>query len=842
MTPRVLLLFAVLTVPAARAAAQAARPDSVTVRAGPRYAAGGLHRFLFGAEYRSLWTLPLRVETLDLGTFAGGLTPTTAGGGLQTKSLRFRGGDGFQYGFRSVDKDPAVLPPEFEGTFVADLVADQTSAQHPFAVSVVPALLEAAGILRTEPRLVVLPDDPALGTFRERFAHTLGYLERRAIVEEGRPGFAGALEILETDDFFALTARGPADLVDARQLLLARLFDVWIGDWDRHPGQWSFARFSNRPPHVWTAIPEDRDQAFARYDGLLLGIVRLSAPFLLNFGPSYGNPVGAGWNGRELDRRFLTYLPDAAWDSVAAELAARLPDPVIEAAVRRLPPEAYGVEGRRLAEVLKQRRDGLPDFARRLRAALLTEAELHATDAAEAVTITREAGGGVTVAFAEVGRPASPYVRRRFDPALTKDLRIYLHGGADRVLVRGSGGRITVRLVGGGAATVVDSSTGPPVRFYAAAGDEAAGPGRMRVDRRDDVGPAPVRPYRYYRDWGSVWQPTGWLAFGPDVGLFVGPGAQHTDFGFRKHPFATRTRFRGGWAFGAMTGRADLDLDAHRENSRVRTTLYARVSGIEVVRYSGPGNETVLTEDDEYYRVRQQQYLAIPALVFPLGRAAELGIGPSVEFIKTWEDDGRIVDVTQPYGAGAWGQVAARARLAWDGRDHPRYPTRGVSGRVDGAVVPAVWDVDSAYGYVDGSISGYATAGGAPGAPTLALRIGGRKVWGAYPFFASAFIGDAASARLGRQHRYAGDASAYGNAELRLRLTRFFVLLPGELGMFGLADAGRVFLEGETSNRWHTAFGGGIWMSLLQHATVLSAAVARSSEDTRVYLGTGMAF
>jgi hypothetical protein len=285
-----------------------------------------------------------------------------------------------------------------------------------------------------------------------------------------------------------------------------------------------------------------------------------------------------------------------------------------------------------------------------------------------------------------------------------------------------------------------------------------------------------------------------------------------------------------------------MDLDVRRENSRVRTTLYARVSGIEVVRYSGPGNETELTETDRYYRVRQQQYLAIPAVVLPLGPSAELAVGPSAEYVKTWEGDGRIVDVTRPYGAGAWGQVAGRARLVWDSRDHARYPTRGVFGRVDGAAIPAVWDVDSAYGFVDGSLAAYASARGVPGRPTLALRAGGRKVWGPYPFFASAFIGDAASVRLGRQHRYAGDAAAYGNAELRLRLTRFFVLLPGEFGVFGLADAGRVFLEGETSNRWHTAFGGGIWMSLLQHTTVLSASVARSSERTGFYVGTGMAF
>jgi len=839
----VLAVVATLHLPLGTGAAQESRGDSVVIEAGARYGAGWLHRWLFGTEYRELWTRPVRVEVLDLHTFAGGLTPTTAGGGFQTKSLRFRGGDGYQYGFRSVDKDPSdVLPPDLRGTFVEDLVSDQTSSQHPYAVSVTPALLEAAGILHTEPRLVILPDDPALGQHRERFANTLGYIERRAIVEPGRAGFAGALEILEWDEFFDLTARGPENLVDARALLRARLFDIWIGDWDRHPRQWTYARFSDSLPRRWIPIPEDRDQAFSRFDGLVLAIGRMSLPFVLNFGPKYGSAVGVGWNGRELDRRFLTYLPDDAWDDEAHALMARLTDSAIDAAVQRLPQEVQALDAARLAAALKQRRDHLPDIARRWRDTMLREAELHATDAAEAVAIAREPDGTVRVTIADLDHPSQPYVDRSFDPDLTRDLRIYVHGGADRVTVRGRGGSMIVRVVGGGETTVADSSTGGQLRLYATGSDRAVGPAHTKVDRGQDVGPPPQYPYRYNRDWGKAWEATGWISYGPDVGLFVGPGAQVTDFGFRKYPFASRTRFRAGWAFGATTGRADLDLTAYRANSRVRVILYARASGIEVVRYSGAGNETVLSEDEEYYRVRQQQYLALPAVVVPLGPRAEFGIGPSVEYIKTREGDGRIVDSTQPFGSGEWGQVAGRARLQWDSRDNPRYATRGLFARVDGALIPPLWDVDSTYGFVDGSVSGYVSTASVPGHPTLALRLGGHKNWGPYPFFASAFIGDASSVRLGRQHRYAGDASAYGNAELRLRLTRFFVLLPGELGVFGLADVGRVFLAGEESDRWHSAFGGGVWVSLVETSAVLSAAIARSTERTGLYIGTGMAF
>ena len=39
-----------------------------------------------------------------------------------------------------------------------------------------------------------------------------------------------------------------------------------------------------------------------------------------------------------------------------------------------------------------------------------------------------------------------------------------------------------------------------------------------------------------------------------------------------------------------------------------------------------------------------------------------------------------------------------------------------------------------------------------------------------------------------RLQRYAGDASAWGNAELRLRLFRANLLVPADVGLFGLVD------------------------------------------------------
>lgn len=49
--------------------------------------------------------------------------------------------------------------------------------------------------------------------------------------------------------------------------------------------------------------------------------------------------------------------------------------------------------------------------------------------------------------------------------------------------------------------------------------------------------------------------------------------------------------------------------------------------------------------------------------------------------------------------------------------------------------------------------------------------------------------------------RYAGDGVLHGSAELNVPLTKAFLFVPGELGLLGLFDVGRVYVE--RSRRWH---------------------------------------
>ena len=819
--------------------------DTVRVSAGAHYAAGGLHRWLFGQDYRDLWATPVRVPVLNLRTFAGGLTPTTAGGGQQTLSLRFRGQNGQEYGFRSIDKDPDVLPDVFTGTFVERVVQDQISSAHPAGPAVTAPLMEAAGIFHTDPTLVVLPDDPALGEFRDRFRGALGFIEERAITGQARP-FAGATEIVESDVLFPRLRASAADRVDARSFLRARLFDQVIGDWDRHDGQWGWARFQDRPVRRWMALPEDRDQAFVRFDGLLLSVARVASPQLVNFGERYPGAFGLNLNARDLDRLLLSGLERAAWDSTVAALQTRLTDELVRAAVGAMPPEYRAVDSARLARALLSRRDALPRAAGAFYRMLVREAELHGTDEADLVEVARRADGTIEVAIGTVAEPTAPYVARRFDPAETSEVRLYLHGGNDRVVVRGASSPIRVRISAGpGADDVVDSSGGGPLTLYSSDGDPATG--RMDVDRRawtqaEGWRSGSASP----RDWGARAQPLIWLSYGPDVGMLVGAGAFRVRYGFRNLPFASRLQFRAGWALEAQTGRAELASTVYRSNSRLRFDVMARASGIEVLNFHGFGNATLAPGPKAFYRVNHSQFMLAPAIGGPLGGHATWALGPSLKYSRTADRPGRFLATLPPlYGAGEFGLGSVSGELRVDTRDVPGAARRGVFLRVAGRVTPAVWDVTRAFSDVEGEAATYWSAGQGTVVPTLALRAGGRKVWGAYPFQESAFLGGKSTVRLGRENRFAGDAAVFGNAELRLQLAEVFLLLPGHVGLFGLGDAGRVFYAGDPagSGTWHSVVGGGVWVSLLTRASTGSVAVVRGDAGRLgVYVGGGFAF
>ena len=223
------------------------KENEIQISAGAEYQAGWLHNFLFGKHWRDVWTTPLKTKILDIKKFAGGLTPIKKGGGMQTKSLRFKGNDGHYWKFRSIEKDPSkTLPPELRESIADDVLQDQISSSNPYSAFVVAPILDSLKILQAEPYLFYLPDVDELGEFKEEFGGMLGTMEIHPDVDEDENiSFKGANKIEGTLDLFERLEKKENEFVDSKEYLKARLFDVFIGDWDRHADQWKWAQYDD---------------------------------------------------------------------------------------------------------------------------------------------------------------------------------------------------------------------------------------------------------------------------------------------------------------------------------------------------------------------------------------------------------------------------------------------------------------------------------------------------------------------------------------------------------------------------------------------------------------------
>jgi hypothetical protein len=826
-----------------------------TLVIGEQYRAGGFHRWLWGADYRDLYTTPVQLPVLDLHTYAGGLTPTAPLGHGETLALGLKGADGKQYTFRALIKDPTEhLPLDLRETLARKVLLDQMASGHPAGHVIVPPLLEAAHVLHNEPQLVVMPDDPALGEFRQTFANLVGDIEEWG----GSPGFGGTTETIDGEEMWERLRKGPDVRADSRAYLKARLVDQLIGDWDRNRGQFRWGKLPGEP--LWQPIPEDRDQAFVRFEGFGNWLVRPSLPLVVKFGPEYSSLRGLTYDGWDVDKRILADLEWPTWDEVAKELQAQLTDGVIEAAARRQPPEFYAKDGARLIAGLKSRRDRLPEQARRFYRYINREVDVFCTDAHERVAAHRLDNGDLELtvrpATSDGESGATPYFHRRFEADVTDQVRVYLQGGSDKVMVTGGQhGGTALRVISGDDADFLDDTLGGGTRFSGAGTEDrvAKGPGTS-WDRRPYPPPPPNKDADWIpaRDWGRVTGPWLNLGYGGDYGVLVGGSLNTVGYGFRKYPWSDKQSLRLVYATSEQQFRGTYLGQFRFENSPLRLGVGALGSGIETSRFFGSGNDTTLEGDEDSYKLQQDRFELEPALIYGPNDNVDISLGLVAKYDKTKPRDNPVLNAQPYYGEGDFTQFGVSTRFRFDGTDHRALPHRGVLITATGKVYPAIADVDTTFGEVHGDVRAYVSTRNER-AITLELRAGGQKVFGTYPFFESAFLGGKApfsllepgggsSVRGLPAQRYAGDASLYGGGDLYLPLIKAFLLVPGQVGLMGFYDIGRVFLDGDTSDRWHHGAGGGLFFTTPGRHSLLSLQVARSEGSTKIYARGSLVF
>ena len=838
------------------AVAEAAYPSyadsTVTLAADPRYEAGFLRRFLLGSNRREAWTTEVTVPVLDLGQY-GGLRPVKRGGSAQTTSIRLEAPGGKQYVLRSVRKDTrAALPPEWQGTVVATVGQDLASHLHPYGAFPVPPLADAVGVRHTNPRLVFVPDDPRLGAYRPLVGGTLMLFEERPDDDHwaDTESFGSPEEIVGWADMYRAVTLDNDDRVDARLLARHRLFDFWMGDWDRHRDQWRWSAHADPDGRgtIYRPIPRDRDAAFNKIDFLFSGYFKTFLDYNTASFEDAFHIEALSNTGRPQDHRFLAGLEREDWVEIADSVRAALTDEVIRAGLRELPAAVYAEQGERLFEVGQKRRDELPRVAEAFYELHAQRVDVVGSDKHERFEVTRHDDGDAEVVVyktSKEGEVRQELFRRRLRRGETREVNLYGLDGHDQFVVRGDAHRaIQVNVVGGpGPDLFADSSRAGNVRFLdTPATGNAALPG-SRTPLRQTTDPDDhlyQMGYAYDR-----FVPAGVPGYTSDDGLLLSGGITYTRHAFQKEPYAQQHALALGYASKRAAFNASYS-GTYRlgyGDWRVATRATYRGAG-NVTNFYGLGNDT--DRDDDTPKLFEEglgQASAAVPFIHTYETGTTLEFGPTVQV--AWVDNERatsLIGLDQPGLAPPTTEAqlftGARARLGLAYRDDPDNPRHGYTWTTGAEANAGVLNASS-YGTLSSALALYASLP-TERQVTLAVRGGGQHVLGTFPFYTASTLGGTTNLRGFRSTRFSGRTSAYANADLRLALFGVrWAALPGRVGALGFVDTGRVWTDGERSDTWHLGYGGGLWYDVVDQAVVR---FSYGVSDEGGFLLTGLGF
>ncbi|MEB8346150.1 hypothetical protein OO010_08830 [Flavobacteriaceae bacterium KMM 6898] len=334
--------------------------DSVTVAANILYEASTLKEIMQGEQYRDAWAAPITVPIAFLDTLRGGLKVIEQGGGKQTHSLELEDKRGIRYTLRSLSKDPEKLVPEIAKSLgLENIVVDGVSAQHPYAALVVAKLSDAVEIIHTHPKLMFVPKQKSLGNLNNKYGNRLYFFEYESKGKVNWTNLQGIKEIIDTDNLIELKSeKGKFVTIDQNALIRARLFDLLIGDWDRHPKQWGWAIRENDGNFIAFPVPTDRDNAFFKLGGVIPSLVAndISHPKVQNFEKEIQFLPGLV---TEFDEYFLREASLEQFIHEANRLRELMNDSKIESSFDSWAKPIDSINGPEIREKIRARRENL---------------------------------------------------------------------------------------------------------------------------------------------------------------------------------------------------------------------------------------------------------------------------------------------------------------------------------------------------------------------------------------------------------------------------------------------------------------------------------------------------
>ncbi len=837
-----------------------AHKKEVTTSLYPKEAVdvSGFHKFMWGDLNREKYGKEITIPVLELDKTFGGLKPIRRGGGNQTNSLRLENPNGKQYVLRSMYKDGSrIMGGVLKGTFLIDVVQDIFTMSHPYAAFVIPDMAEAAGIYHTNPKLYYMPKQPALGKYNDIFGGGMYLLEERpAGNRDDVASFGNSKKIISTYDVLEKIRKNGKHSIDQNFTVRSRLFDMVIGDWDRHEDQWRFASFKTKDGKTYyRPIPRDRDQPFSMFDGILIPTLKINTPLIKNMQSMDYDIEDMKWYNnypRFFDAEFLNQLTLEDWLTQAEHIQKNLTDEAIENAIQQFPKSIYDIDGEVLIAKIKSRRDKLKEFARNYYKRQSKRVLVIGSDKDDKFIIKRLNNEETSV---QVFRKDIKTYERVFKTNETDEVQLYGLNGEDEYYISGDvDDGIVLRLIGGhNHDTYEDSShvsgwsKKTKVYDYVSKKNTVKG-GKELADLRQDNHYKNTFNNRDIQNNTTLIFPA--IASNPDDGLAIGIDITHTRYGFKKLPFDNQHNINAKFftstsgfdvnyigEFTEFIGQWSLELDA-----RVTSSNY-------VFNFFGWGSESVFNQnlDLDFFRVRKEEYRLNTSLLRRFNGGSLLRLTGTAEAVKVENTPNSNISnfssnngVTSIFDRNYF--VGGEISFNHNRIDNASFPTKGMNFDVTVGGKINTEFTNRHFGYVKTSLAIYQNLV-SNRSLVYATEIGSQiNLKNRFEIYHAASLGGNRSLRGYNTQRYTGTESFYHTNDLRLRLGDFKAFIPMRIGVTGGFDYGKVWSPfAPQAKQWNSSYGGSVWLSGLDMFTA-NIALFNGDDGSRFTFGLGFNF
>ena len=824
-------------------------------------AKSGFYKILWGEHYRNYYAEDVTVKTALLDTLYGGLTILKEGGGHQSQSLRLEDKDGRQYVMRSLRKDAlkflrfklkgiAFDPESYDNTQAEEMVSDFFTTAHPYVQLAVNDLAEAALVNHSNTKLYYFPRQEKFGDLNDKYGDGLYYIEERP--SKGQKDFKGYQHVSADKtgaitDFTGTTEvleklRNDAKYsIDKRQYIRSRIFDMLIGDWDRHEDQWRWAlRKTGSNSGIYTPIPRDRDAAFSKFDGVSLAVIKQIVPET-RFWQSYDDQIAdVKWLNSEaynLDKIFVSDCDILIWKQEAASIQAGLTDAVIDQAFLQLPSEMHDQALEEIKSKLKNRLVSLEKTAEKYASFISKKAVISGTDKKDIFRIKRQSDGNTAIdIFSENG--TKPYFSTIINSESTCEVWLYGLNGDDNFIVEGEVENETlIRIIGGYGTDLYTLNKGKKIRIYDYDYEKNLIDVQQPSHRQfSSIYQTNNLHFRYFLPSNNILLPV--LGFATDDGFFVGAKDKYTYNGFNGNPHKQVHQVFANYYFAYQSAEAGYSGTFFNVFPNINFVADAYFSGARFSNnFFGFGNETVNNDQTlgkDYNRARTRQTALSMGIEYH-----KLKVKGLYESYEVEEMDDRFFTPgnVDPAVFQHQNYMGAEASIQYKNRDTEDFPTKGIYSEVKAGWKTNTENGKNNFGYFTAK-AGFDDKLTQSGNLVFQTVAEGRLIFGdTYYFYHSSFLGGNNGLRGYRNERFSGKHSLYDSSNLKLKMASFRTgLIPIDFGIYGGFDFGRVWTENDPSRKWHTSQGGGIWLGGLSSMS-LQAAYFNSEEGNIVFVG-----